>query len=140
MVEVPLWQSRFVVPGAAVELFLDELEDAGISVAAFEEAGDGGADGALWRVELMHRGEPDQQELAARLAPLAERSGIDRIDLTIAPLAATDWLARVAESFTPRRIGRFWVHGSHVRAAAARGRGRASSSTPGSRSAPASTN
>ena len=37
MVEVPLWQSRFVVPGAAVALFLDELEDAAISIAAFEE-------------------------------------------------------------------------------------------------------
>jgi ribosomal protein L11 methyltransferase len=117
MVEVPLWQSRFLVPGAAVELFLAELEDTALSVAAFEEARDGGADGALWRIELMHRGEPDRQELAARLAPLAERSGLDRIDLTIAPLAATDWLARVAESFTPRRIGRFWVHGSHVCAA-----------------------
>jgi len=117
MVEVPLWQSRFVVPGAAVELFLAELEDAALSIAAFEERERGGADGPLWRVELMHRGEPDQQALAARLAPLAERSGIDRIDLTIAPLATTNWLARVAESFTPRRIGRFWIHGSHVRAA-----------------------
>jgi len=117
MVEIPLWQSRFVVPGAAVELFLAELEDAAISIAAFEERERGGPDNPLWRVELMHRGEPDQQALAARLAPLAERSGIDRIDLTIAPLATTNWLARVAESFTPRRIGRFWVHGSHVRAA-----------------------
>jgi ribosomal protein L11 methyltransferase len=113
MVELPLWQSRFVVPGAAVELFLAELEDTGISVAAFEEA----RDGALWRIELMHRGEPDQQVLAARLAPLAQRSGLDRIDVTIAPLPASDWLARVAEGFTPHRIGRFWVHGSHVRAA-----------------------
>ena len=39
----------------------------------------------------------------------------------IAPLAATDWLARVAESFTPQRIGRSWVHGSHLRAAAPAG-------------------
>jgi ribosomal protein L11 methyltransferase len=117
MVEIPLWQSCFVVPGAAVELFLAELEEAGISVAAFEEGGERSVGGEMWRVELMHRGEPDERELAARLAPLAQRSGLDRIDLTIAPLAATDWLARVAESFTPRRIGRFWVHGSHVRAA-----------------------
>jgi ribosomal protein L11 methyltransferase len=115
MAETPLWQSRFVVPGAAVELFLAELEDAAVSIAAFEEQARGGPDGPLWRVELMHRGEPDQTALAARLAPLAERSGIDRIDLTIAPLATTNWLARVAESFTPHRIGRFWVHGSHVR-------------------------
>ncbi|MGH6897565.1 MAG: 50S ribosomal protein L11 methyltransferase, partial [Geminicoccaceae bacterium] len=121
MVEVPLWQSRFVVPGAAVELFLAELEDVGISVAAFEEGPEGGVHGALWRVELIHRGEPDQQELAARLAPLAERSGIDRIDLTVAPLATTNWLARVAESFIPRRVGRFWIYGSHVRAAVPEG-------------------
>ena len=38
---------------------------------------DARASGALWRIELMHRGEPDQQALAARLAPLAERSGLD---------------------------------------------------------------
>jgi ribosomal protein L11 methyltransferase len=117
MVEVPLWQSRFVVPAAAVELFMAELEDVGLSVAAFEEPAYDGGDGALWRIELMHRGEPDQEELAARLAPLAERAGIARIDLTLAPLATTNWLARVAASFTPQRIGRFWVHGSHVRAA-----------------------
>ena len=117
MVEVPLWQSRFVVPGAAVELFLAELEDVALSVAAFEEPAYDGGDGALWGIELMHRGEPDKEQLAARLAPLAERAGIERIDLTVAPLATTNWLARVAASFTPQRIGRFWVYGSHVRAA-----------------------
>jgi ribosomal protein L11 methyltransferase len=117
MIEVPLWQSRFVIPSDAVELFMAELEDAALSVSAFEEPERGGDDGALWRVELIHRGEPDQRDLAGRLAPLAERSGIARIDITIAPLATTNWLARVAASFTPQRIGRFWVHGSHVRAA-----------------------
>ena len=117
MVEVPLWQSRFVVPGEAVELFLAELEDAALSVSAFEEPERGGDDGGVWRVELIHRGEPDKQELAGRLAPLAERSGVERIDITIAPLATANWLARVAASFTPQRIGRFWVHGSHVREA-----------------------
>src|ERR687891_336936 len=117
MVELPLWQSRFVVPGAAVELFLAELEDAGISVAAFEEPAGDRADGDLWRGQLMHRGAPDKKEPAARLAPLAERSGIARIDVTVAPLATTNWLARAAESFRPRQVGRFWVRGSHVREA-----------------------
>jgi ribosomal protein L11 methyltransferase len=115
MVEVPLWQSRFVVPGPAVELFLAELEEVALSVAAFEEPGSDAGDGARWRIELMHRGEPDKEQLAACLAPLAERAGLERIDLTVAPLATTNWLARVAASFTPQRIGRFWVHGSHVR-------------------------
>lgn len=106
----PLWQSRFVVPEAAVGHFLDALGEEAISVGAFEEDGDG----ALWRVELLHQAEPDREALAARLAPLAEEAGVARIDLTVAPVPSTDWLAHTAESFPARPIGRFWVHGSHV--------------------------
>jgi len=116
MPQAPLWQSRFAIPAAAVDLFLDALETDAISVAAFEEPTDGGADGALWRVELLHRAEPDREALAARIAPLAERSGLRQIDLTVGPVAATDWLARTAESFPAQPIGRFWVHGSHITA------------------------
>jgi ribosomal protein L11 methyltransferase len=105
----PLWQSRFLVPEAAVARFLDGLEDEALSVAAFEEP-----DGALWRVELLHQAEPDHEALAARLAPLAEQAGIARVDLTVVPVASTDWLAHTAESFPARPIGRFWIHGSHV--------------------------
>jgi ribosomal protein L11 methyltransferase len=32
----------------------------------------------------------------------------------VVPLAATDWLARTAESFPARPVGCFWVHGSHI--------------------------
>jgi len=106
----PLWQSRFLVPEAAVPLFLDALEDGAISVGAFES--DAGR--ALWQIELLHQAEPDREALAARLAPLAEQSGIGRIDLTVVPVASTDWLARTAESFPAQPIGRFWIHGSHV--------------------------
>jgi ribosomal protein L11 methyltransferase len=105
----PLWQSRFLVPEAAVARFLDALEDEALSVAAFEEP-----DGVLWRVELLHQAEPDHEALAARLAPLAEQAGIARVDLTVVPVASTDWLAHTAESFPARPIGRFWIHGSHV--------------------------
>jgi ribosomal protein L11 methyltransferase len=114
--QAPLWQSRFAIPAAAVDLFLDALETDAISVAAFEEPAADGADGALWRVELLHQAEPDREALAARIAPLAERSGLRQVDLTVAPVAATDWLARTAESFPAQPIGRFWVHGSHITA------------------------
>jgi ribosomal protein L11 methyltransferase len=116
MPQAPLWQSRFAIPAAAVDLFLDALETDAISVAAFEEPAAAGADGALWRVELLHQAEPDREVLAAQIAPLAERSGLRQIDLTVVPVAATDWLARTAESFPAQPIGRFWVHGSHVTA------------------------
>ena len=112
--EPPLWQSRFVVPAAAVPLFLDALEDDALSIAAFEQPAADGGDGALWRIELLHPAEPGREALAARLAPLAERAGLARIDVKVAPLAAVDWLARTAESFPAQPIGRFWVHGSHI--------------------------
>jgi ribosomal protein L11 methyltransferase len=105
----PLWQSRFLIPAAAMPLFLDALEADALSVAAFEDG-----DCGFWRVELLHASAPDRKALAARLAPLAEQSRLARIELQVAPLAATDWLARTAESFPARPVGCFWVHGSHI--------------------------
>jgi len=96
---------------------LDALDDDALSVAAFED----GEDGTLWRLELLHPAEPDRDALAARLAPLAERAGLARIDISVLPVAATDWLARTAESFPARPIGRFWVHGSHIEGPAPEG-------------------
>jgi ribosomal protein L11 methyltransferase len=49
-----------------------------------------------------------------RPSPTARRWRHESIDLTVAPVAATDWLARTAESFPAQPIGRFWVHGSHI--------------------------
>jgi ribosomal protein L11 methyltransferase len=108
MAEIPLWQSRFLVPAAAVEAFLAALDDE-LSVSAFEDPGQPDR----WAIELIHRGEPDRQALRRRLAALAApwRTGID---LTVGPIPSTNWLHRTAENFPPQRIGRFWVHGSHV--------------------------
>jgi ribosomal protein L11 methyltransferase len=108
MAEIPLWQSRFLVPAAAVEAFLDALDDE-LSVSAFEDA----KRPDLWVIGLIHRGEPDRAALLARLAPVASPWRI-ALDLEIGPIPSTDWLYRTAQSFPPQRIGRFWVHGSHV--------------------------
>lgn len=108
------WQSHLVVPAGTVPLFLDALEAHGLSVAAFEEAIGEVGEAPLWRIELLHAGEPDQPALAAKLAALAEHAGLPRIDLRLAPLPSEDWLAHTAQQFPPQRIGRFWVHGSHI--------------------------
>jgi ribosomal protein L11 methyltransferase len=108
MAEIPLWQSRFVVPAVAVEAFLDALGDE-LSVSAFEDPGHPD----LWAIALIHRGEPDRAALLARLAPIASPWQI-ALDLEIGPVPSTDWLDRTAQDFPPQRIGRFWVHGSHV--------------------------
>lgn len=108
MAEIPLWQSRFLVPAAAVEAFLAELDDEW-SVSAFEDAGHPD----LWAIELIHQGEPDRQALLTRLAALAQPWRI-AIELSVSPIPSTDWLHRTAENFPPQRVGRFWIHGSHV--------------------------
>jgi ribosomal protein L11 methyltransferase len=108
MAEIPLWQSRFVVPAAAAETFLGALDDE-LSVSAFEDP----EQPDLWAIELIHRGEPDRQALVRRLEPLAELWRI-AINLSVNPIPSTDWLYRTAENFPPQRIGRFWIHGSHV--------------------------
>jgi ribosomal protein L11 methyltransferase len=108
MAEIPLWQSRFLVSAAAVEAFLDALDEE-LSVSAFEDPGRPDR----WVIALIHRGEPDRAALLARLAPVAAPWQI-ALDLEIAPIPSTDWLYRTAQSFPPQRIGRFWIHGSHV--------------------------
>jgi ribosomal protein L11 methyltransferase len=108
MADIPLWQSRFLVPAAAVEAFLAALDDE-LSVSAFEDT----KRPDLWAIALIHRGEPDRAALLARLAPVASPWGI-ALDLEIGPIPSTDWLYRTAQTFPPQRIGRFWVHGSHV--------------------------
>jgi ribosomal protein L11 methyltransferase len=113
MADRALWQSRFLVPAGTVELFLDALEGDGLSVSAFEETGANGADG-LWRIELIQTGQPDRLALAGRLAPLAERAGLPKVDLTVEAIPVTDWLSRASAQFPPQRIGRFWIRGSHV--------------------------
>ncbi len=102
------------MPAGAVELFLAALDSEGLGVSAFEEDPAGAGPGAPWRIELLHAEEPDQHALATRLAPLAERAGLERLDLTIAPVPGENWLARTAADFPPQQVGRFWIFGSHV--------------------------
>jgi ribosomal protein L11 methyltransferase len=113
MADRALWQSRFLVPAATVELFLDALEGDGVSISAFEDTGANGTDG-LWRIELIQSGQPDRLALAGRLAPLAERAGLPKLDLSVEPIPVTDWLSRASAQVPPQRIGPFWIYGSHI--------------------------
>jgi ribosomal protein L11 methyltransferase len=109
MPEIPLWQSRFLVPTAAVEAFLEALDDE-LSVSAFEDA----RRPDLWAISVIHRGEPDRAALLALLAPVAAPWQI-ALDLDVTAIPSTDWLYRTAQNFPPQQIGRFWIYGSHVK-------------------------
>ncbi len=112
-----LWQSRFIVPKAAVELFLEQLAPQALSVAAFEaaiEPADANADQPSWQIELLHDAPPDPSDLQAAVAPLARALGLQGPAISIAPVPETDWLAAARAAAKPQAIGRFWLHPSHV--------------------------
>jgi ribosomal protein L11 methyltransferase len=93
-------------PLAFAELM--EREAAGISVFEAENGG--------WTITSLHRGRPDAGMIRAGLAVAAAAAGIDEPALELAPLPATDWLEAAYAGFPARRVGRFYIHGSHVTA------------------------
>ncbi|MEZ5934218.1 MAG: 50S ribosomal protein L11 methyltransferase [Alphaproteobacteria bacterium] len=93
---------------------MDSTHADSLSIAAFEIEGAGEGDGVLWRVEMLHRDQPNPADLGVLLEPLAERASLGPLSIDIEPVPEADWVKQVEASLPPRRIGRFWIHGSHV--------------------------
>jgi ribosomal protein L11 methyltransferase len=104
------WRIAFTVPAASVRAFADIAGGPADAVSTFEIG-----DGRDWLVEIVSMVAPDRPLLAARVAVLAEALGLAEPDVAIEPLPRLDWLSRSLEGFTPRRIGRYFIHGSHHR-------------------------
>ncbi len=110
------WRLSLSVPRAALPLFEAALEGFGGAVVT------GGAD-AEGRVpiDVYLTGEPDRAALAARLGAAAAASGEAPPAVDCRPLPNLDWVAESHKALPPMRVGRFWVHGSHVLAPAPAG-------------------
>lgn len=105
----PSWRIAVTVPAAAAGAFEAVLADGADAVATFGEDED-----PARLIEATARTRPDMAELAARLALLAAALGVPEPALTVEPVPATDWLAATRQAFPPLRVGRFFIHGSHV--------------------------
>ena len=92
---------------ARFETVFSELLDA--SSTAYLR--DGGGD---WLIESLFVEAPDPAVVADLLAPVFATCGHAVTRIAIAPLEQRDWLAENRAAFPPRRIGRFWIYGSHV--------------------------
>lgn len=86
------------------------MEDLALSVAWFE------ADikGEYWQITVLCAEAPPEEEIARRLALLAELTGIDVPDYTLEAVQQQDWLAATARDFPPMQVGKFFVYGSHI--------------------------
>lgn len=107
------WQAIVRTGLSPAEPFADFLEDGALGVSLFEmpdpKTGEIG-----WTVTALYRAEPDAVALGTGLALVAAANGLPEPPLEIAALPPADWLAEAYAGFPARRIGRFYVHGSHM--------------------------
>ncbi len=104
------------MPRAALPLFEAALAGLGGAVVT------GGSDArGQVPIDVYLTGEPDRAALAARLGAAAAASGEVPPAVDCRPLPNLDWVAESQKALPALRVGRFWVHGSHVRAPAPAG-------------------
>ncbi|MGC6519935.1 MAG: 50S ribosomal protein L11 methyltransferase [Candidatus Puniceispirillaceae bacterium] len=110
----PLFIARLSLDGsltpaqvAGFEMVFSELLDASATAHLRDGVGD-------WLIESLFVEAPDAAIVADLLAPVFAFCGHVVAATEIAPLEQRDWLAENRAAFPPRRIGRFWIHGSHV--------------------------
>lgn len=103
------WTVAVTVPAHAMAAVDDALTALGGTVAMHELD-----DGAAWRLIAYLDAPPDE---AAVTAAIAAAAGDPEAAVAFASIGRTDWVAYVEERSPPIDAGRFWVYGSHVRAA-----------------------
>jgi|HubBroStandDraft_1064217.scaffolds.fasta_scaffold00065_9 ribosomal protein L11 methyltransferase len=105
-----LWRMALEAPDETLaDAFCAALDLTGAAITAFETR-----EGGPWLVQGFVQGKPDRAALEAALALAAMAHGVDEPALALEPLPDVDWLRQNRESFPPLRIGRFYIHGSHV--------------------------
>jgi ribosomal protein L11 methyltransferase len=103
-----IWQVTVRLVSGPADPFAEAVGRNALGVSAFEEP-----DGA-WEVSAFHPAEPDRESLRADVAMAAAAAGLPEPAVEIIALPPTDWLAQSYAGFPPRRIDRFYIHGSHI--------------------------
>ncbi len=106
----PLWKMAVEAPDEQLaDAFAAVLDSTGAAITAFEVEPKG-----KWLVQGFVQGKPDRAPLEGGLALAALAYGVAEPELVLEQLPDTDWVRENQESFPPMRIGRYWIHGSHV--------------------------
>lgn len=105
------WQLVFVIPSVAAGTADNAFDDIALSVAGFETD----EKNRLWTFEILFGGKPDMEEIKRRLLLISALHDVALPTLQLKELEQQDWLKAVAQSFPPFSIGRFYIHGAHVK-------------------------
>ncbi len=90
------------------ELVFSELLDS--AATSYRRDDDGN-----WQIEALFMFIPDMEAINELLAPVCRQEQTASLSLTVTALKKRDWLAENRATFPALRIGRFWVHGSHIK-------------------------
>lgn len=105
-----LWRLTLFGDAISQAGYVRALEEEAGAITAFETSPNG-----PWRIEAFFEAKPDLGRLAPLVFAVAKELGRGVPSLDVEEIAERDWLAENQASFPPLRIGRFFVHGSHVR-------------------------
>lgn len=108
----PSWRVDLHVPHHAFGAFAEVLDPFAQAISVSEVADLTGR--PVWRIQGYADAEPDRNAIAAAAALAALAAAVPAPEPDVVALGAVDWLAENRRSFPPLRIGRFYIHGSHV--------------------------
>ncbi|MFO0389747.1 MAG: 50S ribosomal protein L11 methyltransferase [Alphaproteobacteria bacterium] len=103
------WKIRFNLPLAAVPNAEAGFEDMALAVSTFEV----NEKAKIWSFEMLTEVMPEMTEVRSRLLVLSTLFDFPTPQPMVERVEQQDWLAQVARSFPPMKIGRFYVHGAH---------------------------
>ena len=100
-----VWQIRLMTNTATAPRYAAALELFCPTVSWIDTDEDG-----VVEVEAICEGKPDSAAVMKALK--AAHSPVPKVSIN--PLPDTDWLQMSFQSFPPKSLGRFWIHGSHI--------------------------
>lgn len=106
----PLWRLAIELPTEPLaETVMALMQEVAVTVTAFQAV-----DHGPWLVTGFCQGPPETAALEAGLEMLALAHGLDEPVLLCEALPDVDWLRLNQESFPARRVGRYFIYGSHL--------------------------
>jgi ribosomal protein L11 methyltransferase len=112
----PLWQFRIELAAraaTAIEALEEALEPLAVALLRFERA-----KGKRWRVDALFAAKPERKAIQSLLNSL----GLGNRTWQLDRLPDRDWVAESQARLPALNVGRFFIHGSHHRAAPPRGK------------------
>jgi ribosomal protein L11 methyltransferase len=101
----PVWQIRLTTDTKLAPAYAAALEDFCPTVSWMDTDEDG-----VVEVDGITEDKPDEKAVLTALR--AAHSPVPKV--SIAPLEQQDWLQLSYQSFPPKPLGRYWIHGSHA--------------------------